>query len=264
MNNRIALVTGVSRVKGIGKAICVELAKQGIDIFFTYWQAYDKTMVWGAEENEPELIEKEIAALGVRCARLEIDLMNEQNITLLFERVEKTLGSASILVNNATYSTMTNIEDISSKELDKHYFVNLKAPILLTRKFIEQFKSSSSGRVINITSGQSLSAMSGELAYAVTKGAMETFTRTMQHVLAYKNITINAINPGLTDSGWLESGMIEEKQIDIWRKRFPKGRIGLPTDAAKLVGMLVHENADWITGQIIHSEGGFMRENYDC
>ena len=264
MDNRIALVTGVSRVKGIGKAICVELAKQGIDVFFTYWQPYDKTMLWGAEDNEPEIIQKEISALGVRCASLEIDLMNEQNIPLLFQTVEKTLGSASILVNNATYSTMTNIESISSQELDKHYLVNLKAPILLTRKFIEQFKSNTSGRIINITSGQSLSAMSGELAYAVTKGAIETFTRTMQHVLAYKNITINAINPGLTDSGWLESGMIDEKQIDIFRKRFPKGRLGLPSDAAKLVGFLVNENADWITGQIIHSEGGFIRENYDC
>jgi len=225
---------------------------------------YDKTMLWGAEDNEPEIIHKEISALGVRCASLEIDLMNEQNIALLFQTVKKALGSASILVNNATYSTMTNIENISSQELDKQCFVNLKAPILLRRKFIEQFKSSTSGRVINITSRQSLSAMSGELAYAVTKGAIETFTRTMQHALAHKNITINAVNPGITDSGWLESGMMDEKQIDIFRKRFPKGRLGLPSDAAKLVGFLVHENADWITGQIIYSERGFIRENYDC
>ncbi len=264
MNNRIALVTGVSRLKGIGKAICTELAKQGIDIFFTYWRPYDKSMLWGVEDNEPELIQREISGLGVRCESLEIDLMTEQNIDLLFETVQNTLGSPSILINNATYSTITEIENISPQELDNHYSVNLKAPVLLTKKFVECYDNNKHGRVINMTSGQTLSAMSAEIAYAVTKGAIETFTKTMQHVLANKNITINAVNPGLTDSGWLNSGWLDKKQIDIFKARFPKGRLGLPTDAAKLVGFLVHENADWITGQIIHSEGGFVRESYDC
>ena len=264
MNNRIALVTGVSRLKGIGKAICIELAKQGIDIFFTYWKPYDKSMLWGVEDNEPELIQREILELGVRCSSLELDLNNEQNIDLLYDTAKKQLGSPSILINNATYSTVTDIVNITSQELDKHYSVNLKAPILLTKKFIEHYDNNKHGRVINITSGQTLRAMSSEIAYAVTKGAIETFTKTMQHVLAFKNITINAVNPGLTDSGWLESGWLDKKQIEIFKKRFPKGRIGLPTDAAKLVGFLVHENADWITGQVIHSEGGFVRENYEC
>jgi 3-oxoacyl-[acyl-carrier protein] reductase len=263
-SSRIALVTGVSRLKGIGKAICIELAKKGIEIFFTYWRPYDKSMLWGIEDNEPEIIQQELLSLGVRCASLEADLMNETAIDLLFETVEKTLGSPSILINNATYSTMTNISNISPDELDRHYSINLKAPVLLTKKFVERFKGSKHGRIVNITSGQSLSAMSSEIAYAVTKGAMETFTKTMQHELARKHITINAINPGLTDSGWLESGWLDKKQIEIFRKRFPKGRMGLPADAARLVGFLVHENADWITGQIIHSEGGFVRECYDC
>lgn len=264
MNKRIALVTGVSRLKGIGKAICIELAKQGIDIFFTYWKPYDKSMLWGVDDIEPELIRKEILGLGVRCSSLELDLMNEQNIYLLFDTAQKQLGSPSILINNATYSTVTDIENITSQELDKHYSVNLKAPILLTKKFIELYDNNKHGRIINITSGQTLSAMSSEIAYAVTKGAIETFTKTMQHLLAFKNITINAVNPGLTDSGWLDSGWLDKKQIEIFKKRFPKGRIGLPSDVAKLVGFLAHENADWITGQVIHSEGGFVRENYEC
>ncbi len=263
IKNRIALVTGVSRLKGIGKAICIELAKQGIDIFFTYWTPYDKSMLWGVKDNEPELIKKEILSFGVRCSSLEIDLMNEQNIDLLFDTIQRTLGSPSILINNATYSTATDIENITSQELDKHYFVNLKAPILLTKTFVEQFNNNEHGRVINISSGQSLSAMSSEIAYAVTKGAIETFTKTMQHELAFKNITINAVNPGLTDSGWMDSGCLDKKQVEIFKKRFPGGRIGLPTDAAKLIGFLVHENADWITGQVIHSEGGFIRESFE-
>ena len=262
--DRIAVVTGVTRLKGIGKAICIELAKQGIDIFFTYWRPYDQSMPWKAEDDEPEKIKKEILNFGVRCESLEIDLTNEKAVETIFNTVEKKIGTASILINNATYSTNSTIETITNKELDNHYFVNLKAVIMLTSLFVKRFKNRNYGRVINLTSGQSLSAMSGEIAYAVTKGAVETFTKTMQHELAFKNITINAVNPGLTDSGWLNSEWMDEKQINIFRKRFPKGRIGLPSDAAKLIGFLVHKDADWITGQIIHSEGGFIRENYDC
>ena len=262
-NNIIAIVTGVTRLKGIGKAICVELAKQKIDIFFTYWRPYDKSMLWGVEEDEPDKIKKEILEMGVRCESLEIDLTNEDAIKTVFDIVEKYLGTATILINNATYSTITDIDNITSQEMDKHYFVNLRAPILLTSEFVKRFKGKHYGRLINITSGQSLSAMSSEISYAVTKGAIETFTKTMQHELAFRNITINAVNPGLTDSGWLESGWLDEKQISIFKKRFPKGRLGLPSDAARLVGFLVDKKAEWITGQIIHSEGGFVRENYD-
>lgn len=259
----VAIITGVTRLKGIGRAICVELARQGIDVFFTFWRPYDQKMMWGVEEDEPDQIQEEILGLGVGCKKLEIDLMDEGSIATVFEKVNEHFGSASILINNATYSTMTDLDTITPVELDKHYFVNLRAPVLLTTAFVKQFENKQPGRVINLTSGQSLSAMSGEIAYALTKGAMETFTRTMQHQLAASNITINAVNPGLTDSGWLDSGWMDQRQIDVFRDRFPRGRFGLPADAARLVGFLVKEEAGWITGQVIHSEGGFIREKYD-
>jgi len=253
---RIAIVTGVTRLKGIGRAICIELAKMGIDIFFTYWRDYDRTMPWSVNDDEPDLIQKEIIELGVRCKKTEIDLSEEIAIESIFNKVKTSLGSPSILINNATHSTMTNIENITARELDKHYFVNLRAPILLSSAFVRNYKNSNPGRIVNISSGQSLSAMNTEIAYAVTKGAIETLTKTMQHELAYKNITINAVNPGMTDSGW-----IDENLGRTFIKKFPKGRFGLPSDTAKIVGFLVSEDADWITGQIIHSEGGFIRES---
>lgn len=97
--------------------------------------------------------------------------------------------------------------------------------------------------------------MCEEIAYAVTKGAIETFTKTIAHEIAQKNITINAVNPGLTDTGWLNDQLKE-----LFIKRFPMGRIGQPEDAARLIAFLVSEKAQWITGQIINSEGGFIRE----
>ena len=251
---RIAIVTGVSRLKGIGRGICLELAKEGIDIFFTYWSDYDKQMPWGVADNEPNIIQNEIRALGVRCEKIELDLMVENSIDIIFDQVEKKLGKSSILINNATYSTQTDISNITVKELDNHYNVNLKATILLSINFIRRFNEGKNGRIINLTSGQSLGAMGNEIAYAVTKGAIETFTRTIQHEIAYKNITINTVNPGITDTGWMDANQRAE-----FIKLLPRGRFGEPSDVAKLIAFLASEKADWISGQVIHSEGGFYR-----
>ena len=257
MNRQIAIVTGTSRLKGIGRAICAELAKNGIDIFFTYWANYDKQMPWGVKDNEPDLIQAEIKNLGVRCEKLELNFLEEPSVKSLLDEVEEKLGFPTILVNNATYSTQTSIDEITSEELDKHYAVNFKVPTLLIAEFVRRFSEQKNGRIINLTSGQTLSFMSSEIAYATTKGAIETLTRTISQEIAKKGITINAVNPGLTDTGWLD-----EKQEKMFRSRFPTGRLGQPQDVAKLVSFLVSENAEWITGQVIHSEGGFIRENY--
>jgi len=225
---RIAIVTGVTRLKGIGKAICTELANQGNDIFFTYWRDYDKTMPWGVEDNEPDLIQEEIKSKDVKCEKIELDLSKEESVTLLFNRVEEQLGNPSILVNNAAYSTYTDIDNLTSDELDKHYHVNLRGTILLSLEFIKRFKTGKHGRIINLTTGQSLGAMEKEIAYAVTKAAVESFTKNIQHEIAFKNITINTVNPGMTDTGWMDHNLKEN-----YIKLFPKGRFGQPSDAAK-------------------------------
>jgi len=254
LNNRIALVTGVSRLKGIGRAICFELASKGFDIFFTYWLPYDKNMPWSVSENEPEVILKEILDFGVRCEKMELDLSDEKAYEVLFSAVKKKLGNPLVLVNNATYSTETTIDNLTASELDKHYVINLRATTLLSLEFIKQFEFNKNGRIINLSSGQSLGQMPNEIAYAITKGAIETLTYTLSHKIASKGITINAINPGPNDTGWMDEGL-KNKLLN----QFPMKRIGEPKDTAKLIGFLTSEDAEWITGQIIHSEGGFKR-----
>ena len=212
-------------------------------------------MPWKVLENEPELIEQEIKQIGVRCERLELDLSMEKSYEVLLNDVEARLGQPSVLINNATYSTQTDIETLSESELDKHYLVNLRATTMLTVEFIKRFQGAKNGRIINLTSGQSLGAMSTEIAYAITKGAIETLTTTLAREAALKGITINAVNPGLTDSGWLS----DSEKIK-WQQHFPMGRVGIPLDIAKLITFLSSAEAEWITGQIIHSEGGFIRE----
>lgn len=255
MNNKIALVTGVSRLKGIGRAICYELAQRGFDIFFTYWAAYDNQMPWKVQPDEPGLIQQEIRDIGVRCEKLELDLTNENAVDELLSEVKQQLGSPVVLVNNATYSTRTSIEDLNAQELDRHYAVNLKATTLLTLAFIKQFSCTEHGRIINLSSGQSLEPMPNEIAYAVTKGAIETLTYTLSQEIASRGITINAVNPGPNDTGWMP-----EKLKKKLAQQFPMGRLGTPQDAAKLIGFLASEDAAWITGQVIHAEGGFKRQ----
>ena len=96
--------------------------------------------------------------------------------------------------------------------------------------------------------------MSNEIAYAITKAAIETLTYTLAPDIAAKGITINAVNPGPTDSGW----MTETQKAELI-ERFPMKRFGVPADAAKLIAFLTSEEAEWITGQVIHAEGGFKR-----
>ena len=254
MNRKIAIVTGVSRLKGIGREICNELARKGFDIFFTYWTEYDNQMPWKVNKNEPELIQQEILEIGVNCEKIELDLSIGNAIEVLFEEVKNKLGKPLVLVNNATYSTQTSIENLTAKELDKHYAVNLKATTLLTVEFVKQFDFTKNGRIINLSSGQSLGQMPNEIAYAITKGAIETLTYTLSQEIASKGITINSVNPGPNDTGWIDEKM-KRKLI----KQFPMSRIGKPNDTAKLIGFLASEDAEWITGQIIHSEGGFKR-----
>lgn len=252
LEGKLALVTGVSRLNGIGAAICREFARKGADILFTYWTNYDEEMPWGIEKNEQEKIKTELESSGIKVEKIELDLMKTSSIEKVFEVARNKFGTTpDILVNNAAYSVNDSLETITADQLDQHYFVNVRAVTLLTQAFANSF-SKNQGRIINITTGWSRGQMPEELSYVLTKSAIETLTYTLSSSLAGKGITINAINPGPTNSGWMNDGVKTELL-----PRFPTGRLGEPSDAAKLAGFLASEDAEWITGQVIHSEGGF-------
>ncbi|MET3697702.1 3-oxoacyl-[acyl-carrier protein] reductase [Bacillus oleivorans] len=252
--NKIAIITGASRLQGIGAAICRALAGQQMDIFFTYWSPYDQEMEWGIKEEEPSLLQKEILQFGVRCEKMELNLAVKYSHQVLLDEVESKLGPADVLVNNAAYSTSSSFKTLDEEELLLHYLVNVKATSLVSCEFAKRFSKGQGGRIINLTSGQSLAPMPGELAYATTKGAIEALTTTLSAEVAEKGITVNAVNPGPTDTGWMSADL--KRQLT---QKFPRGRVGVPQDVANLVSFLASEQSEWITGQVIHSEGGFMR-----
>jgi 3-oxoacyl-[acyl-carrier protein] reductase len=250
---RLAIVTGASRRRGIGAAICLALAQAGTDIFFTHWSPYDSRMPWGAEEDEPTQLQKQIQAMGVRCEHLMIDLGTPDAPQHIIQTVEEQLGPASILVNNATHDdTNTPFDQLDGPTLDAYYTVNMRGTILLSVEFARRFALPADGRIINLTSGQGYGPMPGKLAYIATKGAIDAFTSTLAVEVAPRAITVNAVDPGPTDTGW----MTEDIQRELL-PRFPMGRIGQPEDAARLIAFLASEDASWITGQIIRSRGGF-------
>lgn len=248
----IALVTGASRRIGIGTAICRALAAQGLDVAFTYWHPYDQQMDWGADKDAPAQLTAELQAQGVRALAIEADLSQPDTPANLLKQVEQTLGMVSILVNNATYSTNGGYKELDAAQLDAHYAVNIRGAFLLSVEFARHFKAGHGGRIINLTSGQSLGPMPGELAYIATKGAVEAFTLSLAAGVAKLGITVNAVDPGPTDTGWMN----DELKAYL-SQRTPSGRVGLPQDAARLIAFLASEESEWVTGQIIHSNGGF-------
>jgi len=252
--NKIAIVTGASRAKGIGTEICRELAREGADIFFTHWSRYDRLMDYFNEDDfkwSKHLME-EIRSLGVRCESMELDLSQPDAPRKLLDEVQNKLGSPSILVNNATHSVDVDFRSIDADMLDAHYNVNIRGTCLLTVEFARLIEGKHGGRIINMVSGQDKSPEPGNLAYVATKGAVSTFTKSVAIELAPLKITVNAVDPGPTNTGWMSSELKEELL-----PKFPMGRLGEPRDAAKLVIFLASEESEWITGQIIHSDGGF-------
>lgn len=253
-NSRWALVTGAGRQVGIGASICRELAKDGVSICFTWWSVYDTEIYGGEHRMWHELLTDDLQAMGVNAFGLEVDLSDPGAIEPLMDAARKKTGMLSILVNNAAYSTNAGIDELTQKDLDDHYAVNVRGMALLTQAFVRQWSGKSGGRIVNMTSGQSQGPMPNELAYAASKGAVEAFTTSLAPAIGARGITVNAVNPGPTDTGWMSA----ELKTELLPK-FPMGRIGGPDDAARLVAFLCSEQAGWISGQVIHSEGGYWR-----
>jgi 3-oxoacyl-[acyl-carrier protein] reductase len=252
--NPVAVVTGVSRRVGIGAAITKLLAASGVHVFATGWSAFDGTIETGSDPEGPEALLGEIAADGGKAVWFESDLMDVSTPAKLFDEANRQLGPVSILVNNAAFSMNSAWNEIGPEILDNHYKVNIRGTTLMTVEFAKRWQPQSGGRVISLTSGQFKGPMLSEVPYASSKGAVDAFTISMAAELAPLGITVNAVGPGPTDTGW----MTPELAAELLPKH-PLGRLGQPDDIARLVVFLASEQAEWVTGQIIHTEGGFLR-----
>ena len=231
----LALVTGAGRPREIGTAICRALAAGGHDVAFTVQP--------GASGDE---LARELGA-----AVVEGDLADPAAAGRILDALPRT---PSVLVNNAAHSVNAGFDAVDAATLDAHYAVNVRTPVLLCCELARRHTPGARGRIVCMTSGQSLGPMPGELPYATTKAALEMFVRQLAPEVMSLGITVNAVNPGVTDTGWIPDELRPRLEA-----RMPTGRLGEPEDAARLVAWLCSEEAGWITGQVIASEGGFRR-----
>jgi len=251
LSGQVAAVTGVSRAKGIGAAIARELAEHGANLFLTGWPGYDDEHPEIGSDDQSLLVE-ELRQLGVEAEWAPLDLSQADAPQKLWDAVQTRFGVAEILVNNACCSARDSVETLDAETLDRHYALNTRAPILLSLEFVRRFGGKGARRVISMTSGQMVGSMRGELAYAVTKAGLDAFTVTFAAEVGHLGITVNAVDPGPTDSG----SMTKEVQRTLL-SRFALGRLGQPEDAAHLVAFLAGPEGGWITGQVLRSRGGF-------
>ena len=248
LEDRVALVTGVSRRAGIGFSIARRLLDDGATVFAQGWTPHDASQPWGADADTAD----ELDRLAGRARYLEADFADPDAPRAVVTAARAAFGHVDILVVNHARSGHGRLSETDAAQLDAFLHENVRASILLVKEFAAQHDGRPGGRVILMTSGQHLGAMSREIAYAVSKGALHQATRTLADALIDGGITVNTVNPGPTDTGW------EIANLDP-RPAMPLGRWGRPDDAARLIAWLCSDEAGWVTGQVIDSEGGFRR-----
>ena len=259
LRGRAALVTGVSRRAGIGYAIARRLAALGASLFLQQYAPHDRDQPWGEDPGGPQAVARgvhdAVADADAHVHWLLLDLALPGAPAELIDAAAAACGHLDILVcNHARSGGDGPLGTLDAKMLDAHWAVNTRSTILLTQAFAARHDGRPGGRVIFMTSGQDLGPMTGEVAYAASKGALASITKTLADQLADQQITLNAVNPGPVDTGYAPP-----EAYEAVRRHFPQQRWGVPDDPARLIAWLVTDEAAWITGQVINSEGGFRR-----
>lgn len=251
LDGRVALVTGVSRPIGIGAAVAARLHAMGATVFATGFTPHDAEMPWGVQP------------LGeLPFAVHDHDLEDAATPGALIDEVIAQHGRLDIVAAAHARSSHHDLADVTADELDRCWAANVRSMVLLAQRFAAVHQPPSPdqraiGRMVWFTSGQHLAPMDGEIAYAVSKGALHQMTASIDRALSASRIVANCINPGPVDTGWAvaDRGDLHGQVAGM----FPDGQWGTPDDVANLVGFLISDEGAWIRGQVLNSEGGFNR-----
>ena len=245
LKNKVAVVTGAS--KGIGAAIAKHFAAAGAKVVVNYASSKE-----GADK-----VVKAITDDGGVAIAVQADVSNEADVIRLFDETEKAFGGLDILVNNAVAQGYAPIEQISVAAFHQSFNVNVLGPILTIQAALKLF-GDKGGNIINISSGASKYPLPGASLYSATKAALDAFTIALSKELGAKNIRINSILPGATETeGAASAGVTAGSEYEkMFIANTPLGRRGQPEDIAKAAVFLASDDAAWITGEQISVSGG--------
>jgi len=243
LTGKTALVTGASR--GIGRAIARRLAADGALVAAHYANN---------EAAATETVEA-IRADGGRAFPVRAELGADGDVDTLFAGLEAGLSGQrlDILVNNAATRAAAFIEQATPKEFDRMFAVNVRAPLFIIQRALPLLRDG--GRIINISSSDTRVALPLELAYAMTKGAINVMSMTLANALGARGITVNAVAPGPTDTD--KTPFLRDPEVQAaTASATALGRIGQPADIADAVAFLASDDARWITGELLDVSGG--------
>lgn len=254
---RVAVVTGVSRRGGIGYAIAVRLAEQGFDLVLGHHVAHDAGQPWGADDVAAVVAGvREHLQPERRVTDVAADLADPDAPVALMDAAREAFGHVDVLVaNHARSGGDGPLRHSTAAMLDEHWAVNTRSSLLLARELAAHHDGRPGGRIVFITSGQDLGPMPDEVCYSAAKAALAGITKTIAHELAPRGITVNTVNPGPVDSDSYVTDELRARLAD----RLPFGRWGAPDDPARLIAWVVSDEGRWVTGQVLNTEGGFVR-----
>jgi len=242
LDDKVALVTGGSR--GIGQAIAIELAAAGAAVAFTY-----KTGADGAAETQKQIEEQGGVGRAFAC-----DVADFDAVEALVAEVTQSLGPITIAVNNAGITRDQLILRMKPQEFDDVVATNLRGTWNVCRAVARPMVKARWGRIINLSSVVAEMGNPGQSNYAATKGGVEALTRSLARELGSRNITVNAVAPGFIDTE-MTQGLGDDVRGAL-TAQIPLGRLGSVEDVAHAVRFLASDDAAYVTGQIIHVNGG--------
>lgn len=243
MENKVAIVTGSGR--GIGKAIALKLAQQNMHL-----------VICDIDDDSIKTTVKEVEQLGVKAIAVKVDVTNTQQVNHLFDQAMAAFGRVDVLVNNAGITRDNLLIRMKETEWDAVMAVNLKGSFNCLKAAAKIMMKQRTGKIVNIASVVGVMGNVGQANYAASKGGVISLTKSAAKELAARNITVNAVAPGYIETEMTKN--LPDSVTAAFLDLVPLKRAGQPEDVANVVSFLVSPAADYITGQVVHVDGGMV------